>query len=111
MRVRPQGWEDPLQKGMASHSSTLAGESQGQRSLAGYSPRVARSWTQLSIEHNRQSTYWSVFFLSSFSLAFIFPPFFFLNFLTALHSLWHPISSTRAQNWALHHWLHPTDLT
>ena len=32
------GWEDPLEKGMAVHSSILAGESHGQRSLAGYSP-------------------------------------------------------------------------
>ena len=33
------GWEDLLDEGMATHSSILAGESQGQRSLAGYSPR------------------------------------------------------------------------
>ena len=32
------GWEDPPEKGMATHSSTLAGKSRGQRSLAGYSP-------------------------------------------------------------------------
>ena len=32
------GGEDPLEKGMATHSRTLAGESQGQKSLAGYSP-------------------------------------------------------------------------
>ena len=32
------GWEDPLEEGMATHSSTLAAESQGQRSLVGYSP-------------------------------------------------------------------------
>ena len=32
------GWEDPLEKGMAAHSSVLAGEFYGQRSLAGYSP-------------------------------------------------------------------------
>ena len=31
--------EDPLQEGMATHSSILAGESQVQRSLAGYSPQ------------------------------------------------------------------------
>ena len=31
------GWEDPLEKGMATHSSILAWESHGQRSLAGYS--------------------------------------------------------------------------
>ena len=28
------GWEDPLEEGMATHSSVLAGESRGQRSLA-----------------------------------------------------------------------------
>ena len=31
-RVRSLGWEDPLEKGMATHSSVLAGESHGQRS-------------------------------------------------------------------------------
>ena len=33
------GWDDPLVKGMATHPSILPGESHGQRSLAGYSPR------------------------------------------------------------------------
>ena len=33
------GWGDPLEEGMAAHSSTLPGESHGQRSLMGYSPR------------------------------------------------------------------------
>ena len=38
-RVLLLGWEDPLEKGMATHSSILAWENpQGQRSLAGYSP-------------------------------------------------------------------------
>ena len=32
------GGEDPMEKGMATHSSILAGEFQGQRSLAGHSP-------------------------------------------------------------------------
>ena len=36
--VRSLGWEDPLEKEMATHSSVLPGGSQGQRSLAGYSP-------------------------------------------------------------------------
>ena len=31
------GWEDPLNEVMATHSSILAGESHGQRSMAGYS--------------------------------------------------------------------------
>ena len=32
------GSEDPLEKGMATHSSILPGEFHGQRSVAGYSP-------------------------------------------------------------------------
>ena len=35
--VRSPSWEDPLEEGMATHSSILAGEFHGQRSLAGYS--------------------------------------------------------------------------
>ena len=37
-QVRSLGWEDPLEKEMATHSSILPGESHGQRSLEGYSP-------------------------------------------------------------------------
>ena len=33
------GQEDPLEQGMAIHSVFFPGESHGQRSLAGYSPR------------------------------------------------------------------------
>ena len=36
------GWEDPPEKGMATHSSILAGEFHGQRILAGYSPRCCK---------------------------------------------------------------------
>ena len=36
------GQEDPLKKEMAPHSSTLAGESHGRRSLVGCSPRGRR---------------------------------------------------------------------
>ena len=32
------GQEDPLEKGMATHSMLLPGEFHGQRSLVGYSP-------------------------------------------------------------------------
>ena len=38
MQVWSLGWEDPLEEGMATHSSILFGKSHGQRSLAGYSP-------------------------------------------------------------------------
>ena len=37
-RVRTLGREDPLEEGMATHSSILAWEIHGQRSLVGYSP-------------------------------------------------------------------------
>ena len=36
--VRSLGQEDPLEKGLATHTSILTGKSHGQRSLAGYSP-------------------------------------------------------------------------
>ena len=36
--VRSLGWEDPVEKGMATHSSILLGDSYGQKSLEGYSP-------------------------------------------------------------------------
>ena len=40
-QVQFLGWEDPLEKGMATHSSILAWEIPGQMSLVGYSP-----WSQ-----------------------------------------------------------------
>ena len=36
--VQSLGGEDPLKRGMATHSSLLAWRIHGQRSLAGYSP-------------------------------------------------------------------------
>ena len=42
MQVRSLGQEDPLEEGRAAHSSTLAGESHGRRSLVDYSPRGRR---------------------------------------------------------------------
>ena len=38
IQVQSLGQEDLMEKGMATHSSILAGESRGQRSLEGYSP-------------------------------------------------------------------------
>ena len=37
-QVQPLGLKDPLEKGMATHSSILPGEFHRQKSLAGYSP-------------------------------------------------------------------------
>ena len=39
MRVRSLGWEDPLEKEMATYSSVLAREIDGQRRLTGYRPQ------------------------------------------------------------------------
>ena len=36
--IQSLGWEDPLEKGMATPPVFLPGESHGQSSLAGYSP-------------------------------------------------------------------------
>ena len=41
-QVPSAGQEDPLEKGMVTHSSILAGECHGQRSLAVYSPWVCK---------------------------------------------------------------------
>ena len=38
MRLQSLDQEDPLEEVMATHSSILARESHGQRSLVGYSP-------------------------------------------------------------------------
>ena len=46
-QVQYLGWKDPLEKGMAIHSSIL-GEFQGERSLVATVHGVAKTWTQLS---------------------------------------------------------------
>ena len=51
------GQEDPLEKEMATHSSVLAWETHGQRSLAGYTVHgVTKNQTQLS-EHKKHLKY------------------------------------------------------
>ena len=44
-QVHSQGWEDPLEKEMATPLIFLPGKSPGQRSLAAYSPWDHKSWT------------------------------------------------------------------
>ena len=48
--VRSLGQEDPLEKGMATHSSILAWQISWTEELAGYSG-VTKSWTRLSDFH------------------------------------------------------------
>ena len=46
--VRSLGWEDPLEKGMATHSSILAGKIPWTEEPGGLqSMRSQKSWTQL----------------------------------------------------------------
>ena len=56
------GWEDPLEKEIATHSSILVWESHGQRSLVGYSP-----WSHIELD----TTEWQHFHFHKVSL-FIF---------------------------------------
>ena len=46
--VQSLGWEDPRRREWQPTLVFLPEESHGQRSLVGYSPWVAKSWTQLS---------------------------------------------------------------
>ena len=46
--VQSLGWEDPLEKDMATHTTILAGEFHGQRSLAGTVHGITKNRTQLS---------------------------------------------------------------
>ena len=50
--VQSQGWEDPLEKGMATYSSILPGKSHGQRSLASY-----RTWGSKGSDMTEQPTF------------------------------------------------------
>ena len=47
MQVHSLSWEEPLEEGMETHTSILAGESLGERSQEGSVHRVAKSQTQL----------------------------------------------------------------
>ena len=46
-QVQSLGWEDPLEKEMATHSIFLPGISCGQKSLVGYSP-----WGHKGVGHD-----------------------------------------------------------
>ena len=58
--VRSMGWEDSVEKEVATHSSILPGESHGWRSLVGYSPQC----------HKESDTTERLYFHFHFSLYF-----------------------------------------
>ena len=65
IRVQSLDQEDPLEKGMAIHSSILAGEFHGQRSVVGYksmgSQRVGRGHKESDMAESH--TYTHILFL------------------------------------------------
>ena len=60
-QVQSLGQEGPLEKEMATHSSILAGKSQGQRSLVGHSP-----WGHKSVGHDLATKQQKILFLITF---------------------------------------------
>ena len=69
------GWEDPLKVEMVTHSSILAGESHGQRSLAGYSPwslKVSETteWLSLSFLERQKGAFNHIFGEFFFNVTF-----------------------------------------
>ena len=70
------GWEDLLDKGLATHSSIQPGESHGQRSLAGYSlwgRKESNTTEQINTQHTGLISTWnvSIYLLSSLSVTLI----------------------------------------
>ena len=61
-QVRFQGWKDSLEEEMASHSIFLFGESQGQRSLTGYS-----LWDRKESDTTEHARTWCEAVIKSFS--------------------------------------------
>ena len=56
MQAQSLGREGPLEESTATHSSVLAWRTQGQRGLAGYSPkccRVGHGWSNLALTHGQ----------------------------------------------------------
>ena len=66
-QIRSLGREDPLEEGMAAHSSTLAWRIHGQRSLAGYSPWGGKESDSSSQLHFHFQGYCNSGFLSQIS--------------------------------------------
>ena len=57
-QVRSLGWEDPLDKEMATHSSLLAWRIPWTEEPGGLVHGVAKSWTQLSDFPSKQCNYY-----------------------------------------------------
>ena len=85
IQVRFLGWEDHLEKAMATHSSILNRRISGTEELVGYSPwdhRVGHNWAA----NTKSPLWWSILFFIAYSVFFSFGIsfciFFFLRFLS-----------------------------
>ena len=58
------GWEDPLEKEMATHSVFLPGEFHGQRSLEGYSPKGCKELDMIKGPSTQHHFHKSITFIS-----------------------------------------------
>ena len=71
MQVQPLGRENPLEKEMATYSSILPGESHGQGSLEGHSPRGHKesdtTWQLSAAARNSHILLFYIVFLILFS--------------------------------------------
>ena len=122
-QVPPQGQEDPLEKEMAPHSSTLPGKSHGRRSVVGYSPwsrresdMTERLHLLTSLSHRRRSSCrysWILLRLDrGNSLSFLINlPFKFYYLSRTLPSMWwvcHTNLSSSRPKWTSSSFLYPS---
>ena len=55
-RLQALDQEDPLEEGMATHSSILAWESHGERSLVGYGPQGLKESQRVDVTESTEDT-------------------------------------------------------
>ena len=66
-QVQSLGWDDPLEEGMATHSSIFSGKPHGQMSPAGYGPWGCKKLdTAEATECAHTHALWSEHYLKSF---------------------------------------------
>ena len=103
------GWEGSLEEGMATHSSILARESHGQRSLAGYSPwdykQLDTTWWLSNNSKSLRQAYWQQTHFSFQHLRPVTtPPFCFQLFRWEI-SHYLTMFSYRLSRFSLWHWV------
>ena len=83
--IRSLSWEDPLEKGMTTHSSILAWIIPWTEEPAGLQSTGSQSWTRLSDSHTNTHTQTHVFIWPSWVLAVAHRMF---NLRSSIQNLW-----------------------